>query len=495
MKISALSFALSIFALAFNMLGCSASSSNSALNPLHQPVKYGDAILRDLPPLPSNYRPDSLSLKIFKSEGHTFVPADFKFQSLTMTFDAQEQNFHGHSVIHFYSVHKGRPFFQLRGIITSARLNGESVEFEKIADPDGLNNRYISIEKELLENQYSVLEIEYAQPAEKFGFESGGVAFLTDMTDLPPGRFFENWAPVGFEDDSFSLNLKLKIENTNLRHQVFSNGTIAALSPQEWMISFPEHFTASSFYVHLTHRLVTIKEFTVKGIERNIPVTVYSSDASLADKASKKLPGLFAELERDFGPYAHQSFVAYIHGGGGGMEYSGATITSLSALGHELFHSWFARGVMPAEGRSGWIDEAFASWRDNGYFQASSLLGRAPTVLAAFSPFRKSTPPNCYKDGRQMIAELDLLLAESGGMKKMMRLFYQRYRYRVVTTEEFAQFLKLKTEASVDLFFNRYIFGETAAALPSQIQIAQENDPHLNLHPTPLTEAEVQALR
>ena len=54
-----------------------------------------------------------------------------------------------------------------------------------------------------------------------------------------------------------------------------------------------------------------------------------------------------AELEADYGAYTHDSMTVYI-AGRGGMEHCGATITSMSALGHEITHSWFARGVMPA---------------------------------------------------------------------------------------------------------------------------------------------------
>jgi hypothetical protein len=63
------------------------------------------------------------------------------------------------------------------------------------------------------------------------------------------------------------------------------------------------------------------------------------------------------------------------------MEYCGATMTDPGALGHELTHSWFARGVMPANGNTGWIDEAVASWRDDGYPRASRAPNRSAVNL------------------------------------------------------------------------------------------------------------------
>ena len=77
------------------------------------------------------------------------------------------------------------------------------------------------------------------------------------------------------------------------------------------------------------------------------------------------------ELEQTYGPYPHEALLIYCTGNiSGGMEYAGATMTSLEALGHEITHSWFARGVMPANGNAGWIDEAIARWRDRGYPRA-----------------------------------------------------------------------------------------------------------------------------
>jgi hypothetical protein len=301
------------------------------------------------------------------------------------------------------------------------------------------------------------------------------------------------WGPAGFEDDAFQMTLHLNVSNQTAAHQLFTNGSILQNGPSQWTINFPNYFTTSSFYVHLSNHVLSSNQFTIHGIEKEIPVTVYSENEDLVSEASGRLPALFAELEKDYGPFAHSQFVAYIQGSGGGMEYVGATITSTSALDHELFHSWFARGVMPAEGRSGWIDEGLASWRDYGYFQAGSLLDRAPTNLANFSPFRISTPSNCYRDGRNMIAELDRFLAQFGGMKPLLRSFFERYKYRVVTTEEFQTFLALKTEKDVSPFFQRYAFGNsTTTNQETGFDIKEDQS---SRHPRPLSREEVLKLR
>lgn len=474
-------------------LGCQKNSSSSS-SPLVEPAKLENpAPILNLSPLPENFRPLNLSNKVFSKNGSFYVPMDFKNQTLTFTFDISSQNVKVRSLIFFQLPENGRPYFQLKETLLAARLNGEAAGFETISDPDGLNNFYLAITKELSKSQFAVLELEYELSPDKVSFSNSGVAFLTDMTDLSPAQYFENWAPVGFEDDSFSLTLKLRLQNSKADHRVFTNGILTFMNSQEWVINFPDHFTASSFYVHLTDRALQVQTFSIQTSSRLIPVTLYSEDLDLIEQARLQLPKLFEELEGDYGPYPHAQFLAYLHSGGGGMEYAGATITSLGALDHELFHSWFARGVMPAEGRSGWIDEALASWRDYGYFRASQLLSRSPTVLAAYSPFRKSTPSNCYKDGRQLIAELDLYLSNFGGMKPLMKSFFERYRHRVVTTEEFLAFLKTKTGKNIEMFFDRYIFGLANSNQATEIpESAQDWD---SKHPHPLSAEEIRNLR
>src|SRR5690606_28199516 len=115
------------------------------------------------------------------------------------------------------------------------------------------------------------------------------------------------------------------------------------------------------FHLGETGRFVE-RSAVYHGLEKEIPVLVYSPRSDLADSGLARALSVLAELEGTYGPYAHAKMVAYITPDGGGMEYCGATMTSLWALEHEFTHSWFARGVMPADGNAGWIDEAIASW-------------------------------------------------------------------------------------------------------------------------------------
>lgn len=436
------------------------------------------------------YQPKGLNNKVFRVGTKTYAPMDMQAQSLTMTLDAAAGSATGTALINFSQKETSRPVFLLDATVKSLKLNGETVSAAKVQDPDKQNN-FVVVDREIEKGKEAVLEVTYTLPTGRVSFTSGGVGFLTDMTDLM-GRFFERWGPAGFEDDLFVLNLRLVVKNSKSKHQLFANGDAQQISPSEWLVKFPAHYNSSSFFVHLTNRNLVVNRFNYQGRERSIPITVYSASASNVDQASRQLPRLFAELEADYGPYMHPGFIAYIGSTSGGMEYVGATITSLRSLGHELTHSWFARGVMPAEGRSGWIDEAVASWRDNGYPRARSLLGRASTNLARYSPYMRSTPRNSYADGRALLGEWDLLLADRGGMKAVLREIFARYKGKLFTTEELRSVVQELSGGSVDSYFTRYVFGGHDVHLTDvDSMMAMENSDH----PTTLTDDELEGLR
>jgi hypothetical protein len=428
------------------------------------------------------------SEKIISIDGERHAPMNFLTQDLTMTFDASAQKFLGHSKITFKLIETGRPYFELQGTLKNIKVDGIEALSQKITDPDGQNQSYHSLFETVSGETVHTAEFDYELPAGRVTFTGGGVRFLTDMTDLN-GKFFEYWGPCGFEEDQFSMNLKLIVKNSTSPHTLRTNGTITASEIKSWDVKFPSFYSKSSFYVHLTNQNLPSKKLIYKGLAKDIPIEVYGLTQALVDGAVADLPQLFQELEGDYGPYPHDKFLAYMNDRSGGMEYVAASITVRGSLDHELLHSWFARSMIPADGRSGWIDEAMASWRDYGYTRATSTLDRIPTNLANYSPYRKSTPSNCYKDGRGLFAELDLEFKEIGGLKKVMRALHEEFKHKIITNESFWRFLEDHTQMNLDAFEDRYVMGyeeEVTEALKLETS---------SKHPDPLTREEILRLR
>lgn len=198
---------------------------------------------------------------------------------------------------------------------------------------------------------------------------------------------------------------------------------------------------------------------------RSISVTVYGIGSDLQNfqfKAKK----VFDELEMDYGPWLHNSLTIYAGPIDGGMEYCGATITNLWALGHEMAHSYFARGFMPANGNSGWMDEAIASWRDNGYPQQSSLTDH--TDMANQSPYLRITDYRAYNAGARFIAHLDYLSQANGGLKLFLKNLAQTHSFDPAFTQDFQGLLESFNGKSLQNEFNQGVYGYAGNDKPTK---------------------------
>lgn len=305
---------------------------------------------------------------VFSLEASDAVPMDIQSMELALSFDAVARRATGTAIIVFEAPAAGRPYFKMKAPPGNARLDGLAVEVTEVDLPDrAANVRVLSAAVEAATTH--TLELTYNLSRREVRLGGGRVGFLTAMRDIGSrGNYFEAYGPSNVEADAYALTLILSVEGARELPRLFANGQIELLTdtPATWQVTFPAWYTTSSFYVHLTNGRLHVLEGTVPGVERSIPVTVYGRSLRRIADAMAAIPGIFAELEATYGPYLHGSFVALISGRGG-MEHCGATVTSLWALGHEITHSWFARGVMPTTGRDGWMDEAIASWRDYGY--------------------------------------------------------------------------------------------------------------------------------
>jgi len=138
------------------------------------------------------------------------------------------------------------------------------------------------------------------------------------------------------------------------------------------------------------------------------------------------------------------------------MEYCGATMTEFSALGHELFHSYFARGVMPANGNSGWVDEALASWRDKGYQSLSILTGSSR--MSSHPYYTRTTDRAAYSFGERFMRYLDGKLQSKGGLKPFMRYMVDKKVFSPFFVEEFISEMSNFYDVSLSEDFKRYTF-------------------------------------
>ena len=225
--------------------------------------------------------------------------------------------------------------------------------------------------------------------------------------------------------------------------------------------------------------------FTLKSIDgRMLPVLLYATKGSWIaslDRLKEKVSSVFKELEADYGPFPHPSILVY-QAGSGGMEYCGATMTDFGSVGHELFHSYFARGVMPANGNSGWLDEALASWRDNGYPTLSSLSGSSG--MSSHPYYTRITDMAAYSFGARFMSLLDGETRGKGGMKPFLRYMVATQALKPLFVEEFISMMEGFYQQSFKNLFKRYTYGSGLNL--DQAGLRTESQPHRKMSLTEL---------
>jgi hypothetical protein len=390
---------------------------------------------------------------------YTFV--DFQTANYSIKYDVKNEKVSVTTKIVFKQSEAGIPLFDLVPQASEIKLDGEIVKSKTVQSPDKVTT-YKAALKTLTAGTHT-LEVKN-EIDKNVKFEKEGVQSAFWMSDLNDRRYLEQYVPSNIEFDQYKMTIELSFINTSAKQTIYTNGKIVKQSNNIYIIEFPEYFTTSSMFFHTaTEGRFEEEKYDYTSISgRVFPVTVYSKSSlwggGNVPKAVKGSKKVLNELEAKLGAWSHENLVIYI-AGQGGMEHSGATITSLSALGHEITHSYFARGVMPIDGNSGWMDEAIASWRDDGY-KSNSKPNFNSTKMAAHSEYQRTTDRKAYTQGANFMAYLNYNLKNLGGLEVFLSNMYKKYTHKSINTELFKTELETFSGLNFEGDFNQYIYGE-----------------------------------
>ncbi len=416
------------------------------------------------------------------------VFVDITHANYSITYDSKKGTATARSELRFTQTKKGYPLFDLVPVPRNLVLNGTRTTQRLINLPGNVSKMRL-IGRELNPGDH-VVTMEHNITANTSFSRGGGVRSAFWIRDLTERKFLEQYLPGNLEFDQHSRTLEVNFTGKkNFNQELHANGGVAKTSNKSWRIEFPAWYTSACVYFHTYPKgAFSIRRFTVKSIDgRDVPFTTYSGLIPNISDFSKYAVEVFHELEKDYGPWPHPFFIAY-GAGRGGMEHAGATMTSIGALDHEMLHSYFAKGVMPANGNSGWIDEGIARWRDNGY-NRSSVPGKAAN-LAGHSPYQRNTDDRGYAVGSGLFAYLDWMMQDKGGLKPFLRGYFQTYKYTQVTTEHLKNNLEFFSGLDLTDEFDQYIYGKGGAERGIKREELEEVD-HAHV---PVSDAQLKSL-
>jgi len=405
------------------------------------------------------------------------VYVDFETANYDIKFDFEQKTATVESSISFQSPSEGYPIFDLVAQPTSVTIDGKPTNAPEIQDPDRASTLRV-VDTRLSAGRHTLKMKHVLSTNVVFGTDGVAAGFWT--SDLNDRRYLEQYLPTNLEFDQYQMNMTVDASSAPTDHVLKANGKVTELANNTFKVSYPKFYSASSVYFHLfrDRTFVNNVQFYLKSIDgRMIPVDIYTSyDVQpFVDRAKE----VFAELEADYGAYPHQQLVVYGNAPSGGMEYAGATITSLNALGHEMMHNYHARCLMPANGNAGWMDEAMARWRDNKY-PLVEALSYTSTRLAGRSQYTRMTDRMAYTEGSAFLGWIGHRMNAKGlSMKAFLRDYFQKYKYTTVTTNLFQDELEKAVGEDLSAEFNQYIYGKGSFA-PMKSMHAHEEDP---MHP------------
>ncbi len=407
------------------------------------------------------------------ADGQRVIFVDFAHAKYHLEFDVRACHASAFSQITFAADAEGLPAISINQPVISACLDGRDVKLIDQYSPDGQTSfkilstpvspgiHVLGIKSELTN------EGPYGHPIAWLS-DPEGIDCTFHMSDLrrANGGYLESFLPSNHNFDHFRMSLSVRIFGTRANYSVFSNGSVSNPFRGSWHVEFPAFFSSSCPWFHLCpaekYHDHPVTFSSPEG--RTIPITIYTESIErskvvlqdFADEAKK----ILSDLESKFGPFPHDSLVIFARQDKQiAMEYAGATATYLDALRHELDHSYFARCVIPANGDAGWIDEAIASWGDEGYLPSENLPDRTAN-LGGRSPYIRTTSRDAYTVGRDFLAYLDHLLRGRGGLKPFLKQYAFQKRHQSVTTSEFQELVEDYHGSSLQQLFETYVYTE-----------------------------------
>ncbi len=434
-------------------------------------------------PAPQSAREKTLAPPPLQVDGLTGVPIDVVDLQASLLLDAAAKTASATATLSFITLGEGFPLFDLRQReVLKAWLDGKPLDPRQLA-PHAVSAQCGSmriLEVSLPAGSRHDLKLEYAvgtpdaPQAQGLLWREGGVLWDTFFSDLNQGRYLESWFPANLIYDQHPLTLTLDLAGAGQPHRLLTNAAVEARGEHAWTLRFPPTFAAFSHLIVLVPAAeVDVAEATVKlKAGRAVRVEVLARKEAAVDAAqvAAQTGAIIQKYDEAAGKWAHTSYCpVYIWTGGRSMEYDGGTTTALGALEHEMFHSWYGRGVKPASQNDGWWDEAWNMYVTSGFRRKPDLAQEGPPVtLCSADPYNRITPGESYGPGAIFFARVAQEIGDDT-LRKRMAEFFAAHAPNPATTAELEALLAGKDAHAKEVrrLFHRYVYGlegEPAAA-------------------------------
>jgi hypothetical protein len=380
-----------------------------------------------------------------------------------------------------------RPVFHLTPAVTgtdvSLRLDGEPLSLASEADVrfvsfEGSTQTALEPQRELSPDGEHLLEAAYSLP-----FSDAYRRFYVNVNDIL-GRGNELLFPTLNAPHELARHVLSFRVHGERPYQCLGSGLVTHTATEglkEWVLDSEREIASYTLMFMLAPAAdVVMQERTVAGIA----VRVMAFPGSSIEEVFTQLEGWFPLLDSDLGPFPMpRGLSVVLTPRGGGMEFYGATITSLEALRHEVFHMYFGCSTIARTYRDSWWDEAIDMWHELSLSPSYAAIPESYTsnIVSGRSPIAVGFDTRAYDQGAQIIQAVAQDLGGRAATIAYLRTVHQDRLFVPFNTMELVAHLRETTGLDVEERFLRWLYT------PASTAAAQATSPHAWLHQVDMT--------
>jgi hypothetical protein len=384
---------------------------------------------------------------------------------------------------------------QAQAAVTFRMRPGQSrpiIHFEPARSPPGVALR--------LDGQD--LDLARASDARLFSYQGSGQVSLELQRDLAAGvphrleasyplaladaggRFFANVNDIdgnGNEVVFPTLNVPHELARHVLVFRVHAaepylavgSGLVAARAAadvQEWVLDTEREVASYTVMFHLAPaRSHLVSERQVQGVTVRV---LAPTGGVAAEEAFAILHPWLGELQGALGPFPMpRGLSVVLTQSAGGMEYFGATTTSLRALRHEVFHMYYGCSTVARTYRDSWWDEAIDMWYELSADPAYAPIAESfrSDIVSGRSAVAVGFDRRAYDDGSRIMQAVATGMGGRDRMVLFLRDLHTRRSFDPFTTWELADEIQASSGLDVRDRFRLWLYqspGAQAAAQP-----------------------------
>ena len=328
--------------------------------------------------------------------------------------------------------------------VSEILLNGERLDITDFADVRLIGDvlagqRAFEFQRVLAEEVQHTLEISYHL--------SGNVVMPEFMTDVyDPGGFGNEriFPTINTPHELARHTLTFRVHDRK-PYRCIGSGLVVrneASQVQEWKLDTEREIASYTIMFVVAEEEDTVyAEQTVAGVD--VRVMGYTNGPDI-DVVFPILENWLPELNTNLGPFPMpRGLSLFITRMGGGMEYYGASITSINALEHEVFHMYYACSTVNKTYRDSWLDESITVWYARSKSPEFLAIEENYTsdIVSGRTPVSLGFDMRAYSDGARIMQAVAVELGGRQQMVDFLSYLYTNYAFKPFTTREFLDYL------------------------------------------------------